>query len=193
MTDHPTHAALVRAGVELLEETGSPDVGLREIARRAGVSHGAPRRWFPTHRALLSAVAAVGLADLADVVTTVAAGSRDPVRDAALAYIGFAVDRPAMFTLVFRHDLLEGGGSDLRGTSQPLMTWFRDLVDGPDERERDIRAAALWTSVHGIAVLASTGALALASPTTAPAELVDAAIAAAGGAHRSDQAGPLRT
>ncbi|MBJ7289945.1 MAG: TetR/AcrR family transcriptional regulator [Williamsia sp.] len=194
MPDHPTRAALVRAGVELLEETGSADVGLREIARRAGVSHGAPRRWFPTHRSLLSAVAAVGLGDLAAVVTSAADGSRAPVRDAALAYIAFAVDRPAMFTLVFRHDLLDGGGSDLRATSQPLMEWFRDLVDVPDQGDREIRAATLWTSVHGIAVLASTGALALASPTTVPADLVDAAIASTvAGTRRSDQAGPLRT
>ncbi|GAA1461380.1 TetR/AcrR family transcriptional regulator [Williamsia maris] len=194
MVDHPTRAALVRAGVELLEETGSAEVGLREIARRAGVSHGAPRRWFPTHRALLSAVAAVGLDDLARVVTSSTDGSRHPVRAAALAYIRFAVDRPAMFTLVFRHDLLDGGGSDLRATSRPLMEWFRDLVDDPDRDEREIRAASLWTSVHGIAVLAGTGALALVSPTTSPADLVDAAIAASRtGTRRSDQAGPLRT
>ena len=193
MVDHPTREALVRAGVELLEESGSADVGLREIARRAGVSHGAPRRWFPTHRSLLSAVAAVGLGDLAEAVTSATEGSRHPARDAALAYVGFAVDRPAMFTLVFRHDLLAGGGSDLRATSQPLMEWFRGLVDAPDQ-ERDTRAASLWTSVHGIAVLASTGALTLMNPTVSPADLVDAALGSRRtGTRRSGQTKPLRT
>ncbi|MEU0061112.1 helix-turn-helix domain-containing protein, partial [Streptomyces sp. NPDC006334] len=40
---------LVDVGVELLAEQGVDALTLREIARRAGVSHGAPRRHFPTH------------------------------------------------------------------------------------------------------------------------------------------------
>lgn len=88
-----TRTLLVRAGVELLEETSSPDVGLREIARRAGVSHGAPRRWFPTHRSLLAAIASEGLEDLSSELLRAGAGfpeascqshsrtSRSPVAD----------------------------------------------------------------------------------------------------------------
>ena len=56
----PLRDRLVRAGVALLEEEGASGVTLRAIARRAGVSHGAPRRYFPTRSALLSAVAAGG-------------------------------------------------------------------------------------------------------------------------------------
>src|SRR3954467_13102434 len=48
-------ARLVAAGVELLAEAGTDALTLREIARRAGVSHGAPRRYFPTHHALRAA------------------------------------------------------------------------------------------------------------------------------------------
>ena len=51
---------LVATGVELLTAEGTEALTLREIARRAGVSHGAPRRYFPTHRELLAAVARVG-------------------------------------------------------------------------------------------------------------------------------------
>lgn len=48
---------LVDVGVELLAREGVGALSLREIARRAGVSHGAPRRHFPTHLELLSAIA----------------------------------------------------------------------------------------------------------------------------------------
>jgi AcrR family transcriptional regulator len=41
---------LVAAGVELLAEGGTDALSLREIARRAGVSHGAPRRCSPPSR-----------------------------------------------------------------------------------------------------------------------------------------------
>ena len=62
-------ARLVEAGVELVAREGTEALSLREIARRAGVSHGAPRRYFPTHRELLAAVARVALfAEGGDVV-----------------------------------------------------------------------------------------------------------------------------
>lgn len=47
-------------GVELVGREGAAASGLREIARAAGVSHGAPRRYFPTHHALLAAIARAG-------------------------------------------------------------------------------------------------------------------------------------
>ncbi|RVW09118.1 TetR/AcrR family transcriptional regulator [Prescottella agglutinans] len=163
MTIEGTREALVRAGVELLEETGSADVGLRAIARRAGVSHGAPRRWFPTHRSLLAAIAEVGLADLATALTEAAGRPGHELADVAEAYVEFAVRRPAMFTLVFRHDLLEGSGAELRNVSRPLFRWLVAMVEkktGSGDPEGD--AAALWVGVHGIATLASTGSLELA-------------------------------
>lgn len=178
MPDKSTRDVLVRAGVELLERGGSADIGLREIARHAGVSHGAPRRWFPTHKALLSAIAAVGLRDFSAAVVGAAgtATGREAITRATRAYVDFAVDRPAMFTLIFRHDLLDGGGADLRGISQPLIDWFRDRLDIADQAERELTAAALWTGVHGTAVLTTTGAFALASPRTPPYAVLDAAI-----------------
>ncbi|MFI8966088.1 TetR/AcrR family transcriptional regulator [Streptomyces sp. NPDC053493] len=57
---------LVKAGVELVDAEGVQALSLREIARRAGVSHGAPRRHFPTHLDLLSAIAREGFRELAE-------------------------------------------------------------------------------------------------------------------------------
>ncbi|WP_328394668.1 TetR/AcrR family transcriptional regulator [Nocardia sp. NBC_00416] len=165
MSGSGTRDALVQAGIALLEETGSTEIGLREIARRAGVSHGAPRRWFPTRKALLGALAEVGLRDLA--LTLAAAGdSRDAdITEWARAYIEFAWARPAVFTLIFRHDLLEGSGAGLRSVSTPL---FERLVTQVRNTRPELdpltTATALWVGVHGIAVLSTTGALTLAAP-----------------------------
>lgn len=169
-----TRTLLVRAGIELLEETGSPDVGLREIARRAGVSHGAPRRWFPTHRSLLAAIAREGLEDLSSELMRAAGEVSGSVRRVALAYVSFARHRPAMFALIFRHDLLEGGGADLRTTSRPLFTWLVRLIEqSGSDQDKEVRAVELWVGVHGIAMLSSTGSLGLAVPGIDISELVD--------------------
>ncbi|MGF0326379.1 TetR/AcrR family transcriptional regulator [Gordonia sp. ALPHA1B1] len=174
MESAKTRIALVRAGVELLEETGSPDVGLREIARRAGVSHGAPRRWFPTHRALLAAIAREGLEDLSSELMRAAGEVPQSIRHVAFAYVAFARRRPAMFALIFRHDLLEGGGADLRTTSRPLFAWLVSLIENSGTVDApELRAAELWVGVHGIAMLSSTGSLGLAAPGIDDNELVD--------------------
>jgi AcrR family transcriptional regulator len=57
---------LVDAGVELPAAEGLQAPTLREIVRRAGVSHGAPRRHFPTRPDLLSAIARRGFTDPAE-------------------------------------------------------------------------------------------------------------------------------
>ena len=48
MTVSSLRETLVATGVEILDADGATELTLREIARRAGVSHGAPRRYFPT-------------------------------------------------------------------------------------------------------------------------------------------------
>src|SRR3954453_8347737 len=112
---------LVRVGGDLLDQDGLSAVSLREIARRAGVSHGAPRRYFPTHLELLSAIAREGFTDLAARATAALAKAPDSSRArlAALAvvYLDFAATRRGRYELMFRNDLLESGHLGLRDTS----------------------------------------------------------------------------
>ncbi|MGW2423449.1 TetR/AcrR family transcriptional regulator [Streptomyces sp. NPDC001709] len=174
---------LVDVGVELLAAEGPQALTLREIARRAGVSHGAPRRYFPTHRELLSAIARRGFADLADRVRdTPPRGSATPrARLAALArtYLEFALDNPGMYELMFRHDLLESGHLGLRETSLPLFGMLAGLV-GEVRPEADARrvAGALWANLHGIAQLWRWRSLQLALGEDDFGPLLDAALLA---------------
>ena len=157
---------LVQAGVELLEEDGLADLTLRAIARRTGVSHGAPRRYFPTHNALLAAIAATGLSDLAARLEPTGDGSpEEQLVAAAKKYLEFAADRPGMFDLIFRHDLLAGAGGNLRATSLPLFGTFVDLVAQLHPTDAELRATALWTNLHGLATLRATNALELLGTT----------------------------
>ncbi|TDO59834.1 TetR family transcriptional regulator [Kribbella sp. VKM Ac-2571] len=156
---------LVQAGVELLEEDGLADLTLRAIARRTGVSHGAPRRYFPTHGALLAAIAATGLQDLAARLETTDGPPEEQLVAAARNYLEFAAERPGMFDLIFRHDLLAGAGGNLRATSLPLFQNFGDLVARIHPDDAGLRATALWTNIHGLATLRATNALELLGTT----------------------------
>ena len=160
-------------------------VSLREIARRAGVSHGAPRRYFPTHLELLSAIARDGFTDLATRANSAldqAAG--DP--RAALAmmgrvYLDFAATRRGRYELMFRHDLLQSGHLKLRDSSLPLFRLLTDLVAqarSEPEPPAQVVAGALWANLHGIAQLWNWGSLTLATGATDPGALLDAALTA---------------
>ncbi|MFE7561334.1 TetR/AcrR family transcriptional regulator [Kitasatospora sp. NPDC057500] len=178
-------ARLVAAGVELLALEGVHALTLREIARQAGVSHGAPRRHFATHAELLAAIARHGFGELAaalgldgrDTGGTSAvrepAEARDRLERLARGYLAFAADRPGMFELMFRHDVLEGSGAELRSTSLPLFDALAGLVAvvrppaGEGSPSPTTVAAALWANLHGLAQLRAWGSLGLATGTDA--------------------------
>ncbi|WP_433711704.1 TetR/AcrR family transcriptional regulator [Nocardia sp. CA-084685] len=178
----PLRERLVGAGVDMLEEVGAGQLGLRAITRAAGVSHGAPRRHFPTHRALLAAIAARGFADLIERFAKVEVGASTPrehLERMAAEYVEFAGERPEMFTLMFRHDLLEGSGENLRGITLPLFERFATLVAAAAPTAIDPRAVAiaLWTNVHGIAALQANRSLRLVGPATSTPALVSQILA----------------
>jgi AcrR family transcriptional regulator len=161
---------LVDIGVELVTSGGTAAVSLREIARHAGVSHGAPRRYFPTHLELLSAIARRGFADLAAQLAAAAAGRAEGPRArlAALgrAYLDFARSNRGMYELMFRHDLLESNQLGLREVSLPLFRMVTTLVAEAQPRAGaapEVVAGALWANLHGIAQLWDWGSLQLAT------------------------------
>lgn len=159
-------ARLIDVGVDLVAHEGAQALTLREIARRAGVSHGAPRRYFPTHLELLSAIARRGFEELGRrAATAVEGGTADPRAQAtalARTYLEFALGNPGMYELMFRHDLLESGHLGLRDTSLPLFGRLVDLV-GQVRPDADARlvAGALWANLHGVAQLWGWGSLQL--------------------------------
>ncbi|UYB39348.1 TetR/AcrR family transcriptional regulator [Streptomyces sp. Je 1-4] len=185
MTDQEAglRARLVQVGIDLLTEEGVQALSLREIARRAGVSHGAPRRHFPTHLSLLSAIARQGFTDLAEKVAADIDAHRADPRAQLMAlgrgYLDFALTHRGMFELMFRHDLLESGHLGLRDTSLPLFQVLVDLVarvQPQSDVPARVVAGALWSNLHGIAQLWRWGSLQLATGTDDVEPLLRAAL-----------------
>ncbi|MFE9367479.1 TetR/AcrR family transcriptional regulator [Streptomyces sp. NPDC006978] len=182
---------LIDVGVDLVMTDGTTSLGLREIARRAGVSHGAPRRYFPTHHALLSAIARRGFTDLEvrfAAATDSAMSARAQLQGIGRAHVGYALEHRGMFELMFRHDLLDSekhpsDQSQLRDSTLPMFELMVELVvrlrtEQAAERHpgapRDpapppaVTAAALWSNLHGLAQLWAWGSLQLALNAVPP-------------------------
>lgn len=159
-------AALVRAGIEILENEGLGALTLRAIAARVGVSHTAPKNHFGSLRGLLTAIATEGFRRHALFMQ---AGVNDlSERKARLhaameGYVRFARDHPALFALMFSKEhcemadpaLLAAGAESyavLAGVARGL-DW--DKSAAPDAQRRS--EMLLWSIVHGFAQLTNAG------------------------------------
>ena len=159
---------LIDTAVLLLAEKGASSLSLREVAREAGVSHGAPAHHFGDKTGLLTAVAARGHEILAlrlQQGQTEAAFAKDRLRSAGEAYIRFAIEQPAYFSVMFRHDLIDV--TDVEYTSRSarskgvLRGCVEELLEPAGVPESRIAATevALWSLVHGFSSLWLAGNL----------------------------------
>lgn len=171
---------LIRHALAEISDNGVAALSLRELARRAGVTHGAPAHHFGDKAGLLTAIATEGFTLLADTL--------EPARergflDTGVAYVSFAVDHPAHFAVMF------GPGAD---DADPDLAAARDragaiLDEGvadlpypPREPDRGDAAIGAWSLVHGFATLWLNGALSLAAdadPTVTARRIVTALLA----------------
>jgi AcrR family transcriptional regulator len=180
-------ARLLAVTDELLATEGVPGVSLREIARRAGVSHGAPLRHFPSLASLLAHVSAGGFRGLNDAVAAGASASGPPALDrlagAARGYCRFGLGQPGLLTLMFRWDLVDLSEPELISASQAAFGQLTDLVAAaqaegwqPGFESRRL-AAALWSAVHGLVSLWVPGALQRPTGATELTEILDPLLA----------------
>jgi AcrR family transcriptional regulator len=154
--------ALLAAAVEAIDDVGPTAMSLRDVARRAGVSHAAPAHHFGDKAGLLSALAAEGFRGLADELDR-AARDTDSFLEVGVAYVRFAVGHPAHFAVMFRPDLLHTDDPELlaaRAASSAALYGGVGQIDGGDpEPQRGTAAVAAWALVHGVATLWLAGAL----------------------------------
>ena len=113
---------LIDAALQLVGEGGPDAVSVREAARRAGVSPGAPFRHFPSRDALMQAVAEEAQRRFRAEIE--AALSEAPVADPlarfralGLAYVRWALRNPTHFEILsssrfFEHDKAAGVSAD---------------------------------------------------------------------------------
>jgi AcrR family transcriptional regulator len=160
--------ALLEAAIALVGEVGSTAFTLREVARRAGVSHNAPYRHFRDKEDLMRAVAAEGYRELIGAMAA-AAGKQscalDRLKHAGLAYIEFALRRPEHFTVMFEAPFSGQTHYDALEAAKQAFSALVGLVKGAQD-EGQLKsgdpteyAYLAWTMVHGVAKLAITGRL----------------------------------
>src|ERR1700736_6497749 len=172
-------AALVRAAMELLEESGENALSLRAVARRAGVSPAAPYRHYADRETLVSAVAAVGYRELAERLTAAHPSPSTPeqLASVAIAYVQFALERPALFRIMFGEPCDRDNDERVAAT-ETVSLYVRAIVERTfPQADTDAMATAIWALVHGLAFLYLDGKLDATTPS-AVADGVTAAIQA---------------
>lgn len=160
----PGRRALLRALEELGREQGVNNVGLRDVARHAGLSHAAPTHFFGSREGMLRALAIEGLELLAtELGTAQAEAAHLPGRERLIAdsleFVAFAQRHPAHYDAMFRTPPPADGDDTLDRVRIAALGCLRDLiVDVHDagDIEGDIETTFLQVCAmsHGIASLA---------------------------------------
>lgn len=154
-------AALVEAGLKLLETRTADDLSLREVARAVGVSATAVYRHFPDKGALMTALAGEGLARLATAqhaASDAAGGGVAGFSATGAAYVRFALANPALFRLIFANPQAIPAYPDHH--DDDAMTFLRTnaaLVAEGKGGDAQVIALQAWALVHGLAMLMLDG------------------------------------
>ncbi|MGF0116287.1 TetR/AcrR family transcriptional regulator [Promicromonospora sp. Marseille-Q5078] len=152
--------ALLDAARATIDEQGPAGVSLRDLARRAGVSHAAPTHHFGDKRGLMTALAAEGFRALADRLADAPA---DDMVGLGLAYVEVATSRRADFAVMFRPDLLDADDTALRAAQQAawdaLLSGVAALPPSARPGGDLLAARSAWSFAHGFATLWNAGAM----------------------------------
>jgi AcrR family transcriptional regulator len=148
--------ALLSEGLVLLDNEGIESVTIRAVARNAGVAHSAPANHFPSRNAMLTAIAAMIFAELAEMsVAAVTAMDDQPeqaIRAFADTWFQFAFDHPNRYQLLWQRQLVCHEDPGLEGEmnrvySTLLSILQRNQIDRRVDAETD--AIAIWSMIHG--------------------------------------------
>ena len=153
--------ALRHAAADVIVERGLGNFSLREVARRAGVSHTAPAHHFGDMEGLLTSLATEGFETLTQAMEHALAGLHDPVERLAVmgeTYVEFAQTHPAHCDVMFRQDIVDK--DDVALSSAGLCSYailedtVRELIESEDlDVETQVVTSLCWAMVQGLVVL----------------------------------------
>lgn len=169
-------ASLLTTAMRMLE--AGEQFSLRAVAREAGVSATAPYRHFADRDALESALAAQGLRDLKEDLAKgrELPASAEELAELAVAYVDFALRRPALFRLMFGN-ACDTGSEERVQAAADIHDLLRLAMTHVFSEPSDALASAGWALAHGLAYLFLDGKLQVESDDEI-AEQVHASFAA---------------
>lgn len=151
-------AALITAGLKLLETTPATALSLRQVAEAAGLSRQAPYNHFDGKEGLLAALAKAGFMALTaamDEALRTAHGKQASLEAIAAAYIRFAVASPQRFRLMFQRELVDlARFPEAAAAGSAAFARIATLVASFTAEDKAASlAVAAWAMVHGYATL----------------------------------------
>jgi len=155
---------ILDASEQLLETEGLAALSMREVARRSGVTHQAPYHHFADRETILAELVTRGFQEMARRLARAndrhADGDRmGTVIESGQAYVGFAIDHPGVFRIMFRSEVCDparfpaaqqAGDSAYRELERLVV-----LIHG--EAEVAHLSSVYWGQVHGLASLIVDG------------------------------------
>jgi AcrR family transcriptional regulator len=161
--------ALIATALKLVEDNDVSALTLREVARRAGVTHGAPYHHFRSKAALLAVLAEEGYRALyTEELQAVAKAGPDPfarLQAIGVAYLRFAIAHPGHFRVMFRTDSADWSAHPtlLEASQLPMILLTSTAEEVQRDRKLDIQRTEFllssWATVHGLATLWVDGPL----------------------------------
>ena len=163
--------ALIKTALQLITEEQDWTFSLREVARRAGVSHRAPYNHFPEKLDLLGAVAAVGFEGLRDGLLRAIAGINDSEKMLVAicgTYVRLGLENPALYRLMFGPVLSDTGTTDRPTVAKIAGAQARAVLEevvlhgarsgafavSPDDpQDLALMAISVWSATHGLTML----------------------------------------
>ncbi len=151
--------AILATSLLLIEKNGIEQLSIRDVAKRAGVTHQAPYRHFKDREALLAALAQDGYERLFLEMSNAIANSKDVLESLCrlgMSYTGWAIKHPDHFRLMFSQKIPEFETSDgLTQAANKMLVLVLSVVQKGQAagliKQDDTRAIArqLWACVHG--------------------------------------------
>ena len=153
------------AAIAIIESNGAESLSMREVARRAGVSHQAPYHYFGDRSGIFAAISEEGFTGLAQAFRDVHETEMPAAKAGFIAYLNFAREHVGHFRVMFRNDIC--GVATHARTQTAADSAFDELrlmvsrITGPeiDPNKAFTFAAMLWSLSHGLATLVIDGPL----------------------------------
>ena len=180
--------SLLDAVDEIATRFGLEAVTLRACARLVGVAPSSAFRHYADKRALMTAFAARALDRLSGALEAAGEGARAGGADAfvavGLAYVGFAIERPAFFRAMWREETIYASDPAYVGAVARLVAQvqggFAGTIEDPNPDALEPGELLAWSAVHGLAGLFVDGPLGVGAAPAARLDVARGALEALG-------------